>query len=125
MRLTIIVDESGRRFAIPNGNILMVANANKLAFGTSFTLTVPLRSSIDSLRAQLAEIARAAGSAAGIDAKAVNVLVDDAGSDTATFRIDFPASRADAAAVRSQVRERVIAQAQSLGWLPGGKTESA
>jgi small conductance mechanosensitive channel len=125
LRLTVIVDESGRRFAIPNGNILMVANANKLAFGTSFTLTVPLRSSIDALRAQLVEIARAAGSAAGIDAKAVNVSVDDAGFDSATFRIDFPTSRADAAAIRSQIRERVIAQAQSLGWLAGGKTEGA
>ena len=124
LRLTVIVDESGRRFAIPNGNILMVANANKLAYGSSFTLTLPLRSSIDALRTQLVEIARASGAAAGINAGAVTVYVDDVGLDSATFRIDFPTPRIDATAVRSRIRESVIAKAQSLGWLPGGVAEA-
>ena len=122
LRLTTIIDESGRRFAIPNGNILMVANANKLAYGTSFTLALPLRQSVDALRTQLLEIGRAAGTAAGIDAEAVKVSMDDVALDAATFRIDFPTSRTDAAAVRSRIREHVIAAAQSRGWLPGGAT---
>ena len=123
LRLTVIVDRSGRRFAIPNGNILMVANANKLAFETSFTMTLPLHTSIDALRTQLAELAKSAGAAAGINADAINVYVDDVGLDAATFRIDFPAARGDAAAVRSQIRESVIAKAQANGWLPGGSAE--
>lgn len=125
LRLTVIVDEGGRRFAIPNGNILMVANANKLAYGSSVTLTLPLRQSVDALRTQLVEIGRAAGTAAGISAGTVNVYVDDVGLDAATFRIDFPTSRADAAVVRSRIREHVIAAAQSRGWLPGGAAAEA
>jgi small-conductance mechanosensitive channel len=122
LRLTVITDEGGRRYAIPNGNILMVANANKLAYGASLTLTLPLRQNIDAQRSQLAEIGREAGAAAGIDATAVNVYVDDVGLDAATFRIDFPTTRTDAAVVRSRISERVIAAAQSRGWLPGGAT---
>lgn len=122
LRLTVIVDESGRRFAIPNGNILMVANANKLAFSGSFTLTLPLRLSIDSLRTQVVEIVRAAATAAGISDATVKVFVDDVGLDTATFRVDFPTSRDGAAAIRSRIRENVIAKVQSLGWLPGSAT---
>jgi small-conductance mechanosensitive channel len=121
LRLTTIIDESGRRFAIPNGNILMVANANKLAYGSSFTLTLPLRQSIDVLRAQLVELCRAAATAAGIDAQALNVYVEDVTFDAATFRIDFPTARNDAAIVKSRIREHVIAVAQSRGWLPGGQ----
>lgn len=120
LRLTVITDDGGRRFAIPNGNILMVANANKLASGASVTLTLPLRQNIDAQRSQLAEIGRAAGAAAGIDAGEVKVSVDDVGLDSATYRIDFPTSRSNAAAVRSRIREHVIAAAQSRGWLPGG-----
>jgi small-conductance mechanosensitive channel len=118
LRLTVVVDESGRRFAIPNGNILMVANANKLAFGTSFTLTLPLRASIDVLTKQLAEIATGACAAAGIGPATVNVYVSDVGLDAATFRIEFPNSPTDAA-VRSRIREHIVARVQALGWLPG------
>lgn len=120
LRLTVITDDDGRRFAIPNGNILMVANANKLTHGASLTLTLPLRQNIDAQRTQLAEIGRTAGASAGIDARAVNVYVDDVGLDSATFRIDFPTTRTDAAVVRSRIRELVIAAAQARGWLPGG-----
>ncbi|HKW44661.1 MAG TPA: mechanosensitive ion channel family protein [Candidatus Eremiobacteraceae bacterium] len=123
LRLTVIVDHSGRRYAIPNGNILMVANANKLAFDTSFTMTLPLRTSIDGLRTQMAELAKSAGAAAGINADAINVYVDDVGLDAATFRVDFPTARGDAAAMRSKIRESVVAKAQTNGWLPGGSAE--
>jgi small-conductance mechanosensitive channel len=123
LRLTVIIDDSGRRFAIPNGNILMVANANKLTFGASFTITLPLRTPIDAQRTQLIEIVQSAGSAAGINAQAVSVYIDEVSLDAATFRIDFPSSRSDAAAARSRIRESVIARAQALGWLPGGAAE--
>jgi small-conductance mechanosensitive channel len=118
LRLTVVVDESGRRFAIPNGNILMVANANKLAFGTSFTLMLPLRASIDTLAKKLTEIATGACAAAGIGPATVNVYVSDVGLDSATFRIEFPTSPTDAS-VRSRIREHIVARVQALGWLPG------
>jgi small-conductance mechanosensitive channel len=118
LRLTVVVDESGRRFAIPNGNILMVANANKLAFGTSLTFTLPLRASIDTITKQLTEIGSGACAAAGISPVAVNVYVTDVGLDAATFRIEFPTSSSDAA-VRSRMREYIVAKMQALGWLPG------
>jgi small-conductance mechanosensitive channel len=118
LRLTVVVDESGRRFAIPNGNILMVANANKLASGTSFTLMLPLRASIDLVTKQLTEIGNGACAAAGISPASVNVYVSDVGLDVATFRIEFRSAPTDAA-VRSRIRELVVAKVQALGWLPG------
>ena len=91
----------------------------------SLTLTLPLRQSIDVLRTQLAELGRAAATAAGIDAQALNVFVDDVTPDAATFRIDFPTARTDAAIVKSRIRENVIAAAQLRGWLPGGPAGAA
>lgn len=120
LRLTIVLDDKGRRVAIPNGNIITIANASRLARSSWFQITVPLRSSIDKMNKRLADMARDAASAENVDTSGIEVYLSDVNADTVTFRIDVPVASMATAATRARIHERIVVAAQELGWLPGG-----
>jgi small-conductance mechanosensitive channel len=123
LRLTVVLDDRGRRVAIPNGNIVTVANASRLARSSWILLTLPLRRSIGDMSKQLADIARSAAVAENVAADGVEVYLSDFGSDSVTFRIDIPTASVATAATRARIRERIAIEAQDRGWLPGGAAD--
>jgi small-conductance mechanosensitive channel len=125
LRLTVVLDDKGRRVAIPNGNIVTVANASRLARSSWIMLTLPLRRGIGDMSKQLADIARSAASAENVPTDGIEVYLSDFGSDSVTFRIDIPTASVATAATRAHIRERVAIAAQDRGWLPGGAAEPA
>jgi moderate conductance mechanosensitive channel len=120
LRLTVVLDDKGRRVAIPNGNIVTVANASRLARSSWILMTLPLRRSIGDMSKQLVEIARSAASAENVSGDGIEVYLSDFGSDSVTFRIDIPAASVATASTRARIRERIAVAAQERGWLPGG-----
>ncbi len=124
LRLTVVLDDRGRRVAIPNGNIVTVANASRLARSSWIAVTLPLRSGIGDMSTQLARIARTAALAENIAAENIEVYLADIGVDSVTFRIDIPAASVATAAARARIRERIAIATQDIGWLPGGRARS-
>jgi moderate conductance mechanosensitive channel len=123
LRVTVLTDDAGRRIFIPNGNILMVANASRLPYVASFTLTLPLIDDVAQLRAKLANVVAEAATAAGVSG-APKIRFEDVGVAGVTFRVEMPVAGADAVAMRAQVRERVATAAQGLGWFPGAARDA-
>lgn len=119
LRSTRIIDERGRHIFVPNGNILYTANASRTANRIGFSIALPLRAQIGEMRAKLQELANAAAKAAGVSDDEVTVAVTDIGAENATFATEFRAPRAETQAKLSALRERLGAELQALGWLPG------
>ena len=119
LRSTRVVDDRGRHFFVPNGAILYAINASRTPNRESFTLTLPLRASVADMRARLESLVIAATAQAGVADGTASVRVQDVGLDSATFAAEFRSSRSEAAAALAAVRERVAADLQAMGWLPG------
>lgn len=125
LRTTRVVDDRGRHFIIPNGNILYVSNASRLPNRSHITVTVPLRANVSEMRAKIAQVAGQAVAQASQDAGDVAVSVDDVHADAAVFGIEFLAPKSRVEAAEDAVRERVVAQLQTEGWLPAGSATAS
>lgn len=125
LRLTRIIDERGRATSIPNGSIVFITNTTRLPTRISMEVAVPLSDDVSRLRRRIAEIAGEAASQSDIAPDGVAVRVEQVAIDSATFRIEFQASRAAALFAEAAVREHVVAGLQQDGLLPGVKAAKA
>jgi moderate conductance mechanosensitive channel len=119
LRSTRIIDDRGRHIFVPNGAILYAINSSRMPNRQLFTLMLPLRAAIGEMRAKLEEIVLSAAEQAGVRDGTPRVRVQDVGQDGATFAVEFRTPRSEAGATLAAIRERVAAELQNLGWLPG------
>jgi small-conductance mechanosensitive channel len=117
LRETRIIDERGYVVSIPHGSIVYAANSTRLPLRLSIDFTVPLRTDVGTLRAQLTQIAEQAIAQCGVDIDGLNVVLADIGPNGATFRIHFQTKRKEAHVAPPRLRELVAAELQSQGLL--------
>jgi small-conductance mechanosensitive channel len=118
LRETRIIDERGYVVSIPHGSVIYAANSTRLPLRLSIDFTLPLRTDVGSLRAQLTQIAEQAVAKSGVDIDALNVVLADIGPSGATFRIHFQTKRKEAHIAPARLRELIAAELQSQGLFP-------
>jgi small-conductance mechanosensitive channel len=117
LRETRIIDERGYVVSIPHGSVVYAANSTRLPLRLSIDFTVPLRTDVGTLRAQLTQIAEQAIAKCGVDIDGLNVVLADVGPNGATFRIHFQTKRKEAHIAPPRLRELIAAELQSQGLL--------
>lgn len=118
LRQTRVVDGQRRTVSIPNGTILYVANATRIASRRTVKITVPLQANVSTLREQIATAAAVAARSEDIEAGSVVVRIDDSTASNVTYAIEFQTTRIPALAAESGVREHVLVTLQTDGVLP-------
>jgi len=119
-RTTRLTDRRGRTVFIPNGNIYSSTNLSKGQERIELSIALPLTASIAAMRAEIDKAARAVVYEAKISSCDVSVTLEDVDGQRATFGVSVYAPNIRAALSEAAMRERVVADLQAKGWLPGG-----
>lgn len=115
LRTTSVVDETGRKHVVPNGNILFASNTSRLPARGAVTVSVPLRRNVADLASRVEAAAKANAHAAGIAPESISVSLEAVAADLATFRIEFVSPRADATSAEAKLRAAVVGVLQNDG----------
>ena len=123
-RTTRLIDAHGRTVFIPNGNIYATTNLSKGQERVDVTITTPLTISAGTLRGEIEQAVRKSVSDAKLSGADVDVTLDDANAQEATFAISVHAPNVRNALTEGALRERVVVDLQTKGRLPGGPPPS-